>query len=116
MQLQRIKRRIERIKRELQGIGPMRPGSLSKQYNVCGNPRCRCKDQKTPRKHGPYYQLSYVHKGQSTTQFIQPRFVTEVKQQLANYKRFKALTAQWVDLALTYTKLTLQEAKQNNSK
>lgn len=116
MQVHRIEKEIERIKRELQDIGPMRPGSLSRQYNVCGNPRCRCKDPKNPMKHGPYYQLSYVHKGKSTTQFIRPGFVAEVKTQLAHYKRFKALTLRWVDLALKYTKLTLEEAKHNDSK
>jgi hypothetical protein len=44
---------IETIKRELLSLGDLRPGSLSKQYNVCGNPRCRCKED-PPRKHGPY--------------------------------------------------------------
>ncbi|MGC9328602.1 MAG: DUF6788 family protein [Candidatus Hinthialibacter sp.] len=29
----------------------MRPGALSQQYNVCGNPRCRCKDPQHPQKH-----------------------------------------------------------------
>jgi hypothetical protein len=30
-----IEKRIEKIKRELLEIGEMRPGRLSKQYNVC---------------------------------------------------------------------------------
>jgi len=29
---------IEAIKQELVSLGELRPGSLSKQYNVCGNP------------------------------------------------------------------------------
>ena len=77
-----IEARIEEIKGKLQAIGSMRPGSLSKQYTVCGKPGCRCVDRKHPRKHGPYYQLSYVHQGKSTTQFIRPPFVPEVKRQL----------------------------------
>jgi len=96
----------------------MRPGSLSKQYNVCGNPTCRCKDAKKPKKHGPYYQLSYVHNSKSTSQFIKPEFVDEVKLQLANYKRFKKLTDQWIALALELTKekLTLAREASNRNK
>ncbi len=44
---------IAEIKRQLAAIGDLRPGTLSEQYNVCGNPKCRCKAD-PPRKHGPY--------------------------------------------------------------
>ena len=62
--------RIQRIKEELVGLGDMRPGALTKQYNVCGTPGCRCKDAKSPKKHGPYYQISYTHQGKSTSEFV----------------------------------------------
>jgi hypothetical protein len=48
------------MKSQLRALGPMRPGSLSRQYNVCGKPGCRCKDPKNPRRHGPYDQLNYA--------------------------------------------------------
>jgi len=92
--------RIERIKQRLFALGDMRPGSLSKQYNVCGNPTCRCKDKANPRKHGPYHQLSYVHRGKSTTEFIRKEDVTEVRRQIRNYRVFRQLTQEWVDLSL----------------
>ena len=41
--IQSLERQIEKIKRELLDIGDLRPGSLSRQYNVCGNPTCKCK-------------------------------------------------------------------------
>src|SRR5664279_6548265 len=78
---QQIEQRIQRIKTQLAALGEMRPGSLSKQYNVCGKPGCRCKDPKHPQRHGPYYQLSWVHRGKSTTQFIRRPFVAQVKTQ-----------------------------------
>jgi hypothetical protein len=58
-----------------------------------------------------FYKLSYTHRGKSTTQFIRPHFVGEVRQQLATYKKFKALTQKWVALALQLSKLELQEAR-----
>jgi len=116
MQLKNIETKILEIKRQIQNIGEMRPGSLSKQYNVCGTPGCQCKDPKAPKKHGPYYQLSYVHKGKSTSQFIRPPFVEEIEKQIANYKRFKKLTEEWIHLALEHSKLQIELAKRMESK
>jgi hypothetical protein len=109
-----MERRIEEIKRKLALIGEMRPGSLNQQRTVCGNLNCRCMDPKRPRKHGPYYQLSYVHLGKSTTQFIQKDLVGAVIYQLANYKNFKALTAEWVDVALALAKEKLRVDKERH--
>jgi hypothetical protein len=72
---------IDKIKQELLSLGDLRPGSLSKQYNVCGNPKCRCKDD-PPRKHGPYYQLSFTRKGRSKTKFVKKPHVATARKQL----------------------------------
>lgn len=103
-----LEKQIQMVKAALVALGPMRPGSLSKQYNVCGNPTCRCKDKPQPRKHGPYYQLSYVHQGKHTTQFIRRESLAEVRRQLANYKQFRKLTDRWVTLALQQARLALK--------
>jgi hypothetical protein len=123
--IQQIEQRIQRIKTQLAALGEMRPGSLSKQYNVCGKPGCRCKDPEHPQRHGPYYQLSWVHQGKSTTQFIRrpfvaqvkaelatfKTFVAQVKAELATFKTFRRLTEQWVAFALQAAKLRLEAAK-----
>jgi uncharacterized protein DUF6788 len=98
--IQNIEARIAQIKTQLQGQGPMRPGSLSRQYNVCGKPGCRCKDPKHPRRHGPYYQLNYVYRGKKTSKFIRRAILKQVQTELANYKKFRRLTEQWIGLAL----------------
>ncbi len=112
MQLQKMENRVQKIKLELQAIGDMRPGSLNKQFTVCGRPGCRCQDEKDPKRHGPYFQLSYVHNAKSTTQFIQKELVSSVERQLKNYKKFKALTTEWVDLALAIAKEKLAIQKE----
>jgi hypothetical protein len=109
--IQEIEQRIQQIKNQLVGLGDMRPGSLSRQYNVCGKPGCRCKDPENPRRHGPYYQLSWVHRGKSTTQFVRRPFVAQVKAQLVTYKTLRRLTQEWVDLALQAATLKLEAAK-----
>ena len=114
MQVKKMGKRIDQIKAELALIGDMRPGSLNQQLTVCGRSNCRCMDPKKPQKHGPYYQLSYVHQGKSTSQFIQKELVGAVREQLKNYKTFKALTAEWVDLTLAIAKEKLKIAKERH--
>jgi Family of unknown function (DUF6788) len=104
----KLQQRINRLKSQLMDSGPMRPGSLSRQYNVCGKPGCRCKDPKAPRRHGPYYQLNYVNGGKKTSEFVRPQNLKQVRTQLANYKRFRRLTKQWIASALTLARLELK--------
>lgn len=105
--------KIERIKIKLMEIGDMRPGSLSKQYNVCGNPTCRCKDPEKPKRHGPYHQLSYTHRGKHTTEFVKKENLAAVKSQLKNYAKFRKLTDEWVDLAIQSAKMRKGNPKQD---
>jgi hypothetical protein len=111
MQPSRIERQIEQIKQELTTLGPMRPGALSKQYAACQKPGCACVDPVNPKKHGPFYQLSYTHAGKSTTRFVRPGYVTQIKKELAAYKRFRALTQKWVSLELALSQLRLEQAR-----
>ena len=100
MNTTRIQHQIEHLQKQLTALGPMHPGSLGEQYNVCGKAGCRCKDPKNPRRHGPYHQLNYVYGGKKTSEFVRPQNLKQVRTQLANYKRFRRLTDQWIGLAL----------------
>ena len=111
MKAQQLKQRMTRIQEELAALGPMHPGSLSQQYNVCGNPTCRCKDPKKPKKHGPYYQLSYTWRGKSTTRFVKRAQLPSMREKLANYKRFRGLTEEWVDVAVALEAAEREAAK-----
>src|SRR5580700_10592403 len=104
-----IERKIEHLKRQLAELGPMHPGSLSEQYNVCGKSGCRCKDPRNPQKHGPYYQLSFTWRGKSRTRFVRAERLAGVREKVGNYKRFRELTDEWVDLVV---ELEQQEREQ----
>jgi len=96
-------RRIEQLKKKMMNMGPMLPGGISKQYNVCGKSGCKCKDPKHPLKHGPYYQLSFSIKGKSSTMFIKNHEVVEARRRIRRYQQFKELRMKlveaYVDLA-----------------
>jgi hypothetical protein len=84
-------RRVAQLRDKLARLGPMLPGSISEQWNVCGTPGCRCKDPKAPVKHGPYYQLSFTVGGRSSTMFIRKEHLPEVRRRLKRYQTFKTL-------------------------
>ncbi len=98
---------IERIKREIVSLGDLRPGSLSEQFNVCGNPNCRCKEDPAKR-HGPYYQISFTRKGRSRTKFVKRPHLPDVKKQLKNYSRLRELIDKWIELSTELCELRLQ--------
>jgi hypothetical protein len=109
-----LEKKILSIKKQLLNLGDMHPGSLTEQLNICGNPKCKCKDPENPQKHGPYYNLSFVLKGKSTSRFIKSADVAEIKKQVANYKKFKVLIEEWKTVAAELAKLKISEAKKNN--
>lgn len=98
--LDRLAREIDRIKQQLLALGPMHPGSVSHQYQVCGNPACRCMHPKRPRRHGPYCKLAYVHRGKPVCRFVRADCVQALKERLAFYKKFRLLTGKWIELSI----------------
>lgn len=106
---QNVQSQIKEIKKTLLTLGELRPGSLTRQYNVCGKAGCRCKHPTHPKRHGPYYQLSYTHDGQSTSRFIRPTHKTLIEEQLANYKTFRQLINRWIALAIRQSELLLKD-------
>ena len=97
--IQQIEQRIEQIKAALSQLGPMRPGSLTRQY----------KDRKN--KTGAYWQISYTRQMKSRTEYVRKEWVSQVRREIANHKRFKRLIDQWVDLDIERSKLTMQMAE-----
>lgn len=93
-----IRKRIGSIKAQLASIEDMRPGSLTRQYKDPANRR------------GPYYQLSYTRQMRSRTEYVPRDYLPEVRREIRNYKRFKALTAQWIALSIEQSRLMMKRA------
>jgi hypothetical protein len=100
-----LEARIEKIKERIVELGELRPGSLSRQYNVCGTPGCRCKAD-PPQKHGPYYQLSFTRRGKSSSQFVRREDLLRIKRQLRNYERLRKLIDEWIDTSIELARLS----------
>jgi hypothetical protein len=91
---------IRNIQAELQALGPMHPGSISKQYQVCGRTGCRCQDVRHPQRHGPYHKLAYVYRGKPVCRFVRAGTEDQLTQRLAVYKRFRGLIDRWIALSI----------------
>lgn len=102
--IQQIERRIERIKEELEKIGPMRPGSLTRQYRDPENGI------------GAFWQISYTRQMKSRTEYVRKEWVAEIRKQIATHKRFKRLIDQWIDLGIEHSQLAMQIAKTKGTK
>ena len=102
--IQQIEQKIDRIKRALLQLGPMRPGSLTRQY-------------KDAQHHtGAYWQISYTRQMKSRTEYVRKEYVKEVRSQTVAHKRFKRLVDQWVDLSIEHSRLTMQIAEPRASR
>lgn len=99
---------IRAIKRELATLADLRPGTLTRQYNVCGSPGCRCKAV-PPQKHGPYYHLSYTRHGRGGTRLVKTEDLAPIRAAVTNYARLRRLVDRWIDLATELSDLKLQQ-------
>ncbi len=91
---------IARIQKKLADLGPMHPGSISYQYQVCGKKGCKCQDPQKPQRHGPYAKLFYVHHGKKVCRFVRADCVDQIKSRLEDYKTFRGLTDRWIALSI----------------
>ena len=101
-----LEAKIDVLKQELLTLGDLRPGTLSEQYNVCGKAGCACKAD-PPRKHGPYYQVSFTWQGRSQTHFVRQEDLATVRRQLRTYERLRALVNDWIAAGLELSLLRL---------
>jgi len=97
-QLRREEEQIERIKQDLLALGPMRPGSITRQYRL------------PKEKKRPFYQISYTHQMRSRSEYVRPENLKTLRQETAAFHRFRKLIDRWVALALKASKLRIVQA------
>lgn len=91
--LKNAEERIRGLLRELARIEKMRPGTLSVQY------------RKPEEEKYPFHQLSYTFKGKSRSEYVRAENLPAIRQELDDYKRFKALSEEIVELSIEASRL-----------
>lgn len=82
--------RIEAVKRAICGLGPMRPGTLTKQAHRAGGEA--------------YYQASYTFRRKGHTDYVRAGDYPRVREEVANYGRFRKLCDRLVELSIAWSK------------
>jgi len=95
--LERTEAKITRLKQELLALGPMRPGSISRQY------------RRPKEKRRPFYQISYTHCMRSHSEYVRPENLVALTRETAAFKRFKKLMNLWITLALKASQLRVRQ-------
>ena len=109
--LGKLRERREALKRELGGVGEMRPGALVGRYRKCGKPSCHCA-QLESGGHGPSWSLTRVIAGKTVTKIIPAAAVDDTQAQIAEHRRFRELTRELVDVSEQICDATLAAAPQ----
>jgi hypothetical protein len=89
--LEELQRERSRLQVALTQVGDLRPGSLVPRFRKCGKPTCHCAQPDSPG-HGPSYSLTREVEGKTVTKIIPPAAVEQTQQQIAEYRRFRELT------------------------
>ena len=105
MSEKKLVRTIEKIKRDIVLLGPLRPGSMYESHSVCGKPGCHCSRETNPVKHGPYHYLSYTFGGRSFTEFIPREEVKKVKKEVKNYNKLMDLVRMLIESSIEQARL-----------
>ena len=95
-QLKQVGKQIEAIRHALRVLGPMRPGTLTRQY----------RQPKTRRR--PFYQISYTYRMRSRSEYVRKEHLRALRKETANFKRFKKLIARWIELALKVSQMRVR--------
>ncbi len=94
-------RRINEIKKQLQAIGPMMIGNISKQQRKDTN----------GKMYGEYWKLGYTHQMKSRSHYVPDVLVAKIQEQNSEYRKFKKLTEEWIKLAIIVAVKELDQAK-----
>jgi len=87
--MEMLEKEISLIKEEVTKVGHMHPGTLSLQKRSHG---------------GEYHQLSYSFDGKGHTHYVRSGDVDEVRESVANYRKFRELTNCWIELEIAFAK------------
>lgn len=110
----KLEAEIDELRRKLDLLGPIHPGSVSRQYQTCGNPSCRCMRKDNPERHGPYAKLTYVYRGRNVSRFVRAGCVEALNPRLVAFKEFRRLIDRWVALSIQIGQLTFFNPEQKD--
>jgi hypothetical protein len=88
-----LKKRIEKVKEEIQGLNIIRPGKLSKQKRGINS---------------RYNYLSYTFRNKGETDYIKEKYIPKIIKETDDFKKFRELSEEWIELSIELSKLEME--------
>lgn len=109
--LEALQEKRDQLTESLARLDDLRPGFLTARFRKCGKPNCHCAQEDSPG-HGPSYSLTHRVGGKTITQVIpQGPAVERTKAQLAEYRRFRQLVRELIEVSERICSVKLQQAQ-----
>ncbi|MDE0223987.1 MAG: hypothetical protein OXP28_02495 [Gammaproteobacteria bacterium] len=93
--IEELQRHRDALLGEIVTVGDLRPGSLVKMTRRCGKPTCHCARAGDPGH--PGWTLMRRVDGKTVTRGVPRAALQETRAQVAEHKRFKDLSRQFVE-------------------
>lgn len=103
---------LERLTKELAGVGFFSAGSLVERYTRCGKEGCGCQAS-PPRLHGPYWQWSRADGRKTVTRRVSDHEVPLYQEGIANRRRLRRLVAEMEAVSTKATDLLLAKSNEH---
>ena len=103
---------LEKLVLDFLNFKPILPGTVTKQYKICGKPNCRCVDKDNPQKH-PSFQFSYTLENKKSTVYVKKLEVEVARKMTESYKNLrKIITAISLEAVKTTRKHGAEKASE----
>jgi hypothetical protein len=102
--IRNLEKKVEKKHAALAAVGPMRPGSLTRQYR---NPK---------EKTGEYYQLSYTRLSRSRSEHVWPEHVQMMRAEIKAYQNHKKLSGELIELCIDLSKAKIALLRETSSR
>jgi hypothetical protein len=101
--------RYRELAAQLQSIGMIHSGSVTRRYTRCATPGCKCHAD-PPQPHGPNNQRTPKVNGKTVTRRISEREAELYQEWIANDRQLRDLIDQMRQIAAKVAELTLKQA------
>ena len=114
-QIDKLKEEFYRVRDDISSISYLKKGTLSKCYQTCGNPGCRCHRDKKYR-HGPYWWWSTKEGGKTKSILVPEEMLPEVRDYIDNYRLLKSKVKKLEEISEKIIKIRIKEHKMRKKK
>ena len=106
--LEQLNEQYKTLKAQIEALGYVVHGSIVRRTKRCGNPNCRCQNDKK-LEHGPYHQWTIKIRAKTVTKILSPIEADLYSELIANGRMLTKLIAKMYKLSNQAASLMLKD-------